>query len=46
MVSLHSDRTLTKTEAGTREQGRVAAGLTMLLIGRMWALRLWIRKVV
>ena len=46
MVSLHSNRTVTKTEVVMREQDIVITGLTMLLIGRIWTSILWIRKTV
>lgn len=35
MVSLHRNRTVTKTEVDTREWGIAVTGLIMLLIGRM-----------
>ena len=38
MVSVHSSKTLTKTEVGTRDWGIAVIGLTMLLFERMWIL--------
>ena len=38
MVSVHSSKTLTKTEVGTRDWG-IVLGLTMLLFERMWICR-------
>jgi len=35
VVSLHSNRTVTKMEVGTRDWGVAVAGLAMLLVGRM-----------
>lgn len=46
MVSLHSDRTATKTEVSTWEQGSAVMGRTRLVVGGMWTLGLWIRKEV
>jgi hypothetical protein len=46
MVSLHSNKTLTKTEVGTRAWGIAVIGLTMLLFGGTLPLGLWIRKSV
>ena len=46
MVSVHSSKTLTKTEVGTRDWGIAVIGLTMLLFGRMWILGLWIWTLV
>ena len=42
-VSLHNNKTLTKTEVGTRDHIAVI-GLTVLLFGRMWIRGLWIWK--
>jgi hypothetical protein len=42
MVSVHSSKTLTKTEVGTRDWGIAVVGLNMLLFERMWILGLWI----
>jgi hypothetical protein len=36
MVSVHSSKTLTKTEVGNRNWGIAVVGLTMRLIGRTW----------
>lgn len=36
IVSLHNNRTLTKTEVGARECGIAMMGLTILLVGRIW----------
>ena len=36
-MSLHSTRTITKTEAGITDQGIVVIGLIMLLFGRIWS---------
>ena len=46
MVSVHSSKSLTKTEVGTRDWGIAVIGLTMHLFGRMWILGLWIWKAV
>jgi hypothetical protein len=46
MVSLHSSRTITMIEGGTRDLCIAVIGLTMLLFGRMWNLGLWIWKAV
>ena len=35
MVSVHISKTLTKTEAGTRDWGVAVMGLTMLLFGTL-----------
>ena len=41
MVSLHTNKTLTKTEVSTRDWGIVMTGLTRLLFGGMWIWGLW-----
>jgi hypothetical protein len=46
MVSVHSSKTLTKTEFCTRDWGISVTGLTMLLFERMWILGLWIWNTV
>ena len=46
MVSVHSSKTLTKTETSTRDRGIALIGLTMLLFERMWTLGFWIWKAV
>ena len=46
MVSVHSSKTLTKREVGTRDWGIAVIGLTMFLFERMWILGLWIWKAV
>jgi hypothetical protein len=46
MVSVHSSKTLTKKEVGTRDWGIAVIGLTMLLFRRTWILELWIWKAV
>lgn len=47
MMSLHSSRTGTEPEVGTRQQDIAVTGLTLLLVEEIWkTLRLWIRKVV
>jgi hypothetical protein len=46
MVSVHSSRTPSKTEVGTRDWGIAVIGLTMLLFEIMWILELWIWKAV
>jgi len=45
-VSIHSNKTLTKTEVGTRNWDITIIGLTVLSFGRMWILGLWIWKAV
>ena len=42
----HGVSSLFETEVGTREQSVTVTLLTVLLIGRMWTLRLWIKKAV
>ena len=44
MMSVHSSKTLTKTEVSTRDWGIAMIGLTMLLFGGI--MELWIRKAV
>ena len=46
MVFLHSSKTLTKIEVGTRDSGIAVIGLTVLLFGRMRILGLRIWKAV
>ena len=36
MISVHSNKILTKTEVGTRDWGIAVIGLTMFLLGGMW----------
>jgi len=45
LVSFHSDRNA-RTEVGTRGPGVAVIGLTMLLFGGIWTLRLWVWKGV
>jgi hypothetical protein len=45
-LSVHSSKTLTKTEVGTRDWGISVIGLNMLLFERMWIWELWILKAV
>ena len=45
-MSVHSSKTLTRIEVGTRDWGITVISLAMLLFGRMWVLRLWIWKAV
>ena len=45
MVSVHSSKTLTKTEVGTRDWGIAVIGLTVLF-ERMWIWGLWIWKAM
>jgi hypothetical protein len=46
MVSVHSYKTLTKTEIGTSYWGIAVMGLTMLLFERIWILGFWIWNAV
>lgn len=46
MVSLHSNKTLAKTEVGAKDLGITVIGLIMLLFGGMWTLELWITKAI
>jgi hypothetical protein len=46
MVSLHSNKTLRKTEVGTKDYGISVVSLTMVLFGEMWIWGFWIRKAV
>jgi hypothetical protein len=46
MVSVHSSKTLTNAEVGTRDWGIAVIGLAMLLFKRMWILGLWIWNTV
>jgi hypothetical protein len=41
MMSLHSNKTKTKTDVHTRKLGINMIGLIMLLFGGMWILGLW-----
>jgi hypothetical protein len=46
MMSLHSNRTVTKTEVCTNDQGITVTSLTMLFLGGTWKyLGLWTKKV-
>ena len=45
-VSVHSSRTPSKTEVGTRDWGIAVIRLTMLLFEIMWILELWIWNAV
>ena len=38
MVSLYRHSTVTKIEVGTRDAGTAVAGLTLVLVGKMWTL--------
>ena len=46
MVSVYRIKTLIKTEVGSRDWGISVIGLTMLLLGSMWILGLWIWKAM
>jgi hypothetical protein len=46
MVSVHSSKTLTKTEIDNKDWGIAVIGLTMLLFEKMWIFGLWIWKAV
>jgi hypothetical protein len=46
LVSLHTNRTLTKTGGGIEEQNIALIGLTMLFSEKLCTLGLWIRKAV
>jgi hypothetical protein len=46
MVSVHSSKTLTNTEVGTRDCGIAVIGLTILLFERTWIFGLWIWNAV
>jgi len=46
MLSLYNNKTLSKTEVCTRKWGIAVMGLTKLLFGGMWTLKLQIRKAV
>jgi hypothetical protein len=46
LVSVHSSKTLSKTEVGTRDWGIAVICLTILLFERMWNLGLWIWNTV
>ena len=44
--SVHSSKTITKTEVGTRDWGIAMIGLTMFLFGYMGTRGLWIWKAM
>lgn len=46
MLSLHNNRTLTKTRGLIKEQSIALIGLSMLSTEKMYNLGLWIRKVI
>ena len=46
MMSVHSSKTLTKTETGTRDWDIAVIGLTIVLFGRMWIWGLWTWEAV
>jgi hypothetical protein len=46
IVSVQSNRTVTKIEVGTRDWDSPVKGLTMQLVGGMLALGVWIRKAL
>jgi hypothetical protein len=45
-VSVHSSKTLTKTEVDTRDLDIAVLGITMLLFVRMWILEISIWKAM